>query len=202
MYPSTPIHPLLCEAGLTPASILLDYCQRLYAHRLLCLQDQHPAKEILAVSLRNGDDGCQLGELPESTLIWTQNARPTLYGQWLAWQVTVEHSIDPAEGVEPVEMMEPGNVFTGDIVIECKKQALQEAKKYGAGLVLWTDGSKLDQAVCWKDKKLDKWKDKSVFLGKNKEILDAELWAVLEALDIARKETLNAKNAPLTILCD
>lgn len=101
-------------------------------------------------------------------LIWTQNVRPTLYGQWLAWQVTVEHSIDPAEGVEPVETMEPGNVFTGDIIIECKKQALQEAKKYRAGLDLWTDGSKLDQgnvgaAVCRKDKKLDKWKDKSVF---------------------------------------
>lgn len=33
-------------------------------------------------------------------------------------------------------------------------------------------------------------------------MLDAELWAVLEALDIARKETLNAKNAPITIFCD
>lgn len=40
------------------------------------------------------------------------------------------------------------------------------------------------------------------FLRKNKEMLDAELWAVLEALDIARKETLNAKNAPITIFCD
>lgn len=64
--------------------------------------------------------------------------------------------------------MEPGNVFTGDIIIECKKQALQEAKKYRAGLDLWIDGSKLDQgnvgaAVCRKDKKLDKWKDKRVF---------------------------------------
>ena len=35
MYPSTPIHPLLCEAGLTPASIVLNYRQRLYACRLL-----------------------------------------------------------------------------------------------------------------------------------------------------------------------
>lgn len=61
--------------------------------------------------------------------------------------------IDPAEGVEPVEMMEPGIMFKGDIIIECKKQALQEAKKHRTVLVLWTDGSKLDQgnvrvAVC------------------------------------------------------
>lgn len=40
------------------------------------------------------------------------------------------------------------------------------------------------------------------FLRKNKEMLDAELWAVLEALDIARKETLNAKNAYIKIFCD
>ncbi len=37
MYPSTPLHPLLCEAGLAPASTLLDHCQRLYAYRLLSL---------------------------------------------------------------------------------------------------------------------------------------------------------------------
>ena len=73
-------------------------------------------------------------------------------------------------------MMKSGNVFTGDIIVECKKQALQEAKKYRAGLVLWTDEFKPDQgnvraAVCWKVKKFDKWKDKSVFLGKTKRSL-------------------------------
>ena len=91
MYPSTPLHPLLCEAGLTPASTLLDYGQRLYAYRLLSLPDQHPAKEILPMSLRIGDGGFQPGELPDSTLMWTQGTRPTLYGQWLAWQITIEH---------------------------------------------------------------------------------------------------------------
>ena len=72
---------------------------------------------------------------------------------------------------------------------------------------MWTDGSKLDQgntgaAVCWKDKKLDRWKNKSVYLGKNKGILDAELWAILEALIVATKETRNAKGTPITIFCD
>ena len=42
----------------------------------------------------------------------------------------------------------------------------------------------------------------SVFLGKNKEILDAELWAILEALGIARKETLNGRDTPITIFCN
>lgn len=42
MYPSTPIHLFLCEAGLTPASIVLDNRQRIYAYRLLSLPDEHP----------------------------------------------------------------------------------------------------------------------------------------------------------------
>ncbi len=75
--------------------------------------------------------------------MWTENARPTLYGHWLAWQISIEHSIDPADGVEPVDTMEV-NRFTGKIVIQPKKEALEEAKKYRTGLVMWIDESKLD----------------------------------------------------------
>ena len=42
----------------------------------------------------------------------------------------------------------------------------------------------------------------SGFLGENKEILDAELWAILEALGIARKETPNAGYTSIIIFCD
>lgn len=201
MYRSTPLHPLLCEAGIIPASTYLDYRQRLYAHRLLSLPDLHPAKEILPISLRVGDEGFQPGELSDDSLIWTRNARPTLYGQWLAWQITIEHSVDPANGVEPVEVIKTGTCFEGKIIVENKKQALHEATKYRAGLVLWTDGSKLDNgntgaAVCWKDKRSDRWRQKSVFLGRNKEVLDAELWAISNALEIAIQETSNTSNTP------
>ena len=180
MYTSTPTHPLWCEAGLTPASIVLNYRQRLYACRLLSLPDQHPTKEILPISLRVGDGAFQPGELPDNNLAWTQDARPNLYGQWLAWQITINHSIDPADGVEPVEAIKPGAIFNEEVIINCKNQALKEATRYQAGLVIWTDGSKLDNgscgaAICWRDKRLNQWKQKSEFLGKNKEILDAEL---------------------------
>lgn len=40
-----------------------------------------------------------------------------------------------------------------------------------------------------------------MFLGKAKEILDAELWAISEALAIAKK-TVNVGNTPITIFCD
>ncbi len=66
---------------------------------------------------------------------------------------TVEHSIDPADGVEPVEKITPDFQFQGEVIIKCKKQALEEAISYQTGLVMWTDGSTLDQgntgaAVC------------------------------------------------------
>ena len=107
----------------------------------------------------------------------------------------------------PVERISPDSQFQGEVFIGCKKQALVEATRYRTGLVMWTDGSKLDQgnagaAVCWRDRNLDQWKEKSVFLGKNKEILDAELWGILKALEIASKEMANTEDTPVTIFCD
>lgn len=81
--------------------------------------------------------------------------------------------------------------------MEAKRKALEEAKKCLAGTVMWTDGSKLGQgnlavgpAVSWKNKDLNRWKVATVFSGKNKEILDAELWAIADALEMARKKEL------------
>lgn len=134
----------------------------------------------MPISLRNGDRNSQPGEQPTDTLLWTVNTRPAPYGQWLAWKIALDHAIDPAEGVEPVELVECVAKFEGQVVIECPINALEKAKRDERGLVMWTDGSKLDQgnvgaAVCWKDETSNQWKEKSVFLGKNKEVLDAEL---------------------------
>lgn len=96
-------------------------------------------------------------------------------------------------------MMELGNVFTGDIMIECKKRALQEAKKYRTGLVLWTDGSKLDHgnagaAVCLRDRRLNHWKDKSVFLGKIERSL-MQNFGDFRSLRFAKKDTKHQRYA-------
>lgn len=159
----------------------------------------------MLVSLRIGDESFQPGELPDDTPMWTENTRPKLYGQWLAWQLTTEHSIDPAHGVEPVPITSTDFCFKGKVIIENREQALHEATKNRTGLIFWTDGSKLDQsnagaAVCWKDKRLDRWKNRSFYLEKNKEILDAELWAISEALVVVTKEIPNAK-IPITVFC-
>ena len=48
-------------------------------------------------------------------------------------------------------------LFQVDVIMRCKKRALQEARKNQPGLILWTDGLKVDQGqvtavVCWEDK--------------------------------------------------
>lgn len=97
--------------------------------------------------------------------------------------------------------------FSGNIIIEAKKKALEEAKKYHAGDVFWVDGSKFSQghvgaAACWKEKDLNKWENKSDFLGKNKDIIDAELWAITIGLETARKLTVNSRPTSVTIFSD
>ena len=95
--------------------------------------------------------------------------------------MTIDHAIDPEDGVEPVEIIQSDINFLGKIFIDNKSQVLRGAGKDYAGLVIWADGSKLSDsrcgvAVCWKNQtKHTLWRQKSVFLGKNKEILDTEL---------------------------
>ncbi len=56
--------------------------------------------------------------------------------------------------------------------------------------------------MCWKDKEQDCWKNSSVFLGKNKEIIDAELWAIAIGLEMAEKVILRSHQTAVTIFSD
>ena len=157
--------------------------------------------------MREGDGSSQPGEQPENTLMWVENARPTLLGHLLARQLALDHSIDPADGVEPVENSGTTAPFPGDVIIEGKEKAIGQAKKYQVGTVLWTDGSKLNTenvgaAVTWRDKSLNKWRETSLFLRKNKEILNAELRAIAIALEVAKRETGGNFGAPITVFTD
>lgn len=143
MYRSTPVAPLMSEAGLILAEIMLNYRQRKYAHRLLTLPDEHPTKDILPVSLRLGDRDAQPGKLTENDEIWFLNQKVRNLDQQFAWQVSVDFSIDYAKGVEPVIHLKPAE-FSGRIIIQEPKVAIKEAKEDLSDLTLWSDGSKLD----------------------------------------------------------
>ena len=175
MYPSTPIQALMSEAGLVPAQILLNHRQRIYVYRLLTLPNNHLTKKILPISFRNGDvDSIREEEKPEDPLIWADRERPNSLGQWLAQQISNTQAVDPAYGVEPIERSWQLNTdLPLQIVLEPKREAIQEAKRNRNGIVFWTDESRLDEgkvgaAVVWFDRRLDKWQEKRRFLSKIK----------------------------------
>lgn len=92
--------------------------------------------------------------------MWTQNVRPTSFG-WLAWQITIDHCIDPAEGVEPVRELNFCSSVNLDIIIKAKKEAMEEARKDKPA---WYFG-RMDQ-------NLIKVKPQLQFVGKINQLLD------------------------------
>lgn len=69
------------------------------------------------MSLRIEDESFQPVELRDNTLMWIQPLKPTLYEYWLAWKVTVDHSIDPIDRVEPMEKIDTKSPFRGKVHI-------------------------------------------------------------------------------------
>lgn len=142
-------------------------------------------KNILSHTLRMGDENGQPGEQPEDDLHWITAQRIRTYGQHLARKISVNYSIDPADGVEPISETSTAT-FSGKIVAEEKNQAIGRAKTETANFVLWCDGSKRDEggagaAVVWKENAINgRWPERRVSLGKNKEIIDAEMWGILK----------------------
>jgi hypothetical protein len=187
---TTPIAPLIREANLTPADPLLDDKQRKYALRALKLPSDHPINSILPPTLRYGDGEAQPGEYSTDNLQWAGQETPKNIGQRLARKLTENLSLDPSEGFETT-CWPKGKSFPGEIIIQQTKEAEIEARQPQNGLVYWTDGSRLDTAatgagIAWKSNR--DWREKAISLGKTKEVFDAELYGIQEALKLAYRE--------------
>ena len=128
MYQKTIISPLMSESGLLPAHVLLDFRQRAYAHRILSLPNSIPTKDILPITLREGDGHTQPEDLPECDSIWSTTQRIRTYGQHLARRISLGFCIDPAEGVEPILAI-PVQVFPGKVFMEDRNRAIQVPKE-------------------------------------------------------------------------
>ena len=75
--------------------------------------------------------------------------------------------------------------------------------------LLWCDGSKLDSrgtgaAVVWKNEGTEKeWQEQKVGLGLNKEIFDAEMWGISEAVKVAEQKVRQVRELwVISIFCD
>ena len=208
MHQSTPISSLMSASGLLPAHVLSDFCQRAYAHLILSFPNSIPTENILPISLREGDGHTQPEDLPQCDSIWSTTQRIRSYGQHLARQISVGFCIDPTERVEPILAIPPQD-FPGKVCIEDRNRAIQVAREELADLTFWCDWSKLDQggtgaAVVWKRNRQDcEWQTQKTTLGKNKEIFDAEIWGISEAVKVAERTCLRTQQ-PLfiSIFCD
>lgn len=136
--------------------------------------------------LRDGDEQAQPGEQPEEDDAWTRprGGRPTTLGQRLAAAVAEGTDTRAATGTEHTEWVEresfPGKV---PLLASDKETAARVAKAHIDGpqeVSMWTDGSKLESgrtgsSVAWKQ---PQWRTRKFHLGTNKEVFDAELYAI------------------------
>ena len=77
--------------------------------------------------------------------------------------------------------------FQGKIIVDSRAGALQTARKWRRRDTVWTDGSRIDSgevgAACdWQSP--SDWTGRRFYLGTNKEVFDAETFAIYQALRI------------------
>jgi Reverse transcriptase (RNA-dependent DNA polymerase)/Endonuclease-reverse transcriptase len=207
-FTTSPIDLLLKEAEMTPIEPLLDHKQRKFTLRALKLPSINPANQLLPPTLRYGDGSAQPNEYSTGNLEWSDNrAKPRNLAQRLAKKLTNQLKLDPSEGFEEAKCAK-GLLFPGDITISSLEEAEIEAITKYPGLTIWTDGSRLDSGhlgtgLAWKTTSQEpQWRQKSLGIGYAKEVFDAELIGILEALKIAVKERKQRNYSQLTIFSD
>ncbi|ODM18159.1 hypothetical protein SI65_06030 [Aspergillus cristatus] len=204
MLKSTPVGPLVREAGLAPAEALLEARQLKYTTRLLSLPENHPAKEILPVSFREGDQHTQPGEQTPGNRQWAErnNRGRWSLGQHLARQLANILPVDPSGGFESTTQT-TSSQFPGQIEMLPGPEALVAAQSLPPELAIWSDGSRLENGksgagIAWREPG-GTWKTRGFPLGKGYEVFDAELLGVVRALQLAEKV---GDQSPVTILLD
>lgn len=87
-----------------------------------------------------------------------------------------------------VQRWEEFKELRAEVHVEKKEEALKTAREWSdQGNTVWTDGPRLEDGsvgaavAYWKE---GSWERRGSYLGKNKEVFDAELFAIRQALEI------------------
>jgi ribonuclease HI len=194
MLKTTPLKLLQREAGLLNAEDLLDYKQQCYALRALSKPKGHPTNSILPSTFRYGELDAQPGQYSSGNLDWTYDKPQKSLGKHLAKQLASRLRVNSEAGFEATYSNLPR--FTGQVVIKEPKKAKDEALlEYPEDLVIFTDGAKQERAgagLVWQLPYRADLFQRSIPLGEGKEALDAELYAIKEALLLAKREARQA----------
>jgi ribonuclease HI len=190
---------------MTPAGPLLDHRQRKYALRALKLPLNNLANQLLPQTLKFGDGNAQSEVYLEEDLAWIYpKIKPKNLAQRLAKNLIKELNLDPLKGFEEAQIVRK-RIFSGEVIISKKEIAISNAEKPQKGLILWTDGSKSElgfSGIGITGNIRSKYIQKSISLKEAKESFDAELFGILEALKLARKEREKESYKFLTIFSD
>jgi ribonuclease HI len=187
---TTPIGPLIVEASITPAKVLLDNRQRRYAECLAGLPKDQWAKQIIPNGILKHD-----GDPLDAAYDTPQNhSSKTELGKCLGNHL--KQTINPKYGVERTTRTNP--TTRGRVIIEGRSTAIEKASIASTRENnICTDGSRLESgnvgcAVAWRASPTE-WKAHKMHLGNNKEIFDAKLFAIAEALKLANRQLIGNK---------
>jgi hypothetical protein len=201
---TTPLGPLLKEAGLRPAESLLENRQRRYGARLLTLPEGHLARTILPGSARgspprDGEDGEERWSDP-----FTRN---DLLGEQLAWMAGGNGVMEPGVGIEKIQVVLEREELQAKVTIPPRAEAITACNGWNdtESWPIYSDGSRneaghVGTGVAWKAR--GQWMTRKTYLGMNKGIVDAELYGIAEATRIARKRSRREGFKRATVFVD
>ena len=199
---TTPIGPMVKEAGLRPAVSLVENRQRRYGARLITLPTGHLARSILPAGVRGEDiDSTERWEMP--------NVRNETLGEQLAWMAGGKGVLGQGIGIEPAAVHERKENEADIHVAGSKATAIEEEKEWAAdqgATRVWSDGSRdltgrTGTGVVWQTE-TGEWRERRIHLGTNKEVYDAELYGIAEGVSIAHREAIRAGNTRAVIFSD
>ena len=155
---TTPVGIITVECALPPARALRDHCQASFALRLLS---------------RPADSGGQEEIFAHK-------------GSELTAHIRSRCCLKRGETAE-AQRWEEFKELRAEVFVERMEEALETARNWkDQERTIWTDGSRLDNkavgaAVAFRRE--DRWTGRGVYLGKNKDVYDAELFSITMALE-------------------
>jgi len=157
---TTNLGALAMESGLRPASNQLENRQRRFGLRLLSLPQGDKASEVAI--------GC--------TTTIGKRLKTALNRTWTSTEQTI--------------LLEDPEPFDAALTLEERGEAKKEAEKERLGLVMFTDGSRLESeaagyAVAWQNGQT--WEGMKTHMGYNQEAYDTECAALERALETATR---------------
>jgi ribonuclease HI len=200
MYADNPDWTVIAEATIMPAKVLLDHHQQRYIDRLASLPTGHMANcAVPSRTISNTEDPTDPDYEPSQ-----RTKSQTTLTRYL--HKYLKNTINPKSGMEPITRTNP--VAKGKIIINNRESAIRTAtegsKDFGNIFpnVSCQEMGNIGCSVVW-IKRAGKWKDHKYSLGNKKEIFEAELFAIAEALKIANRHVIeNKESNKVTIYSD